>query len=511
MARRKLPDTLAAIDLGSNSFHMVVARVAAGQPEIIDRLREPVQVAEGLDRELNLSKKARRRALECLERFGQRIRDLAPQGVRAVGTNTLRIAKNSRDFLEAAEAALGHTIEIVSGWEEARLIYLGVSHTLAEDDGNRLVVDIGGGSTECILGRRFETLHARSLDMGCVSYSRRFFPDGVIRGKDLDDAVMAAHLNLRGEEEVFSGRHWSTAVGSSGTIRAVEQVLVANGERAGITREGLEWLAAEIVAAGHVKRLDFEGLKAERAPVLPGGVAILAALFERFEISELAVSRGAMRDGVLFDLLGRLQHEDVRDRTIRSFQDRFHVDEGQAQRVERTALELLAQVAKPWKLDSDEAARFLSWAARLHEIGLAVSFTGYAEHGAYLISNTDMPGFSRDDQALLALLIAAHRGKPKPRRRAFETPPGRARKMATRLTTLLRLAVRLHRGRSSLEPATPTLRLRDGILTLEFAKGWLAAHPMTRKDLEREAEQLAGLGVELHTVSEKKLTDSTNR
>ncbi|MHC4163461.1 MAG: Ppx/GppA phosphatase family protein [Planctomycetota bacterium] len=445
-----------------------------------------MQLAEGLDAELNLNKKARRRALECLERFGQRTRDLSPHGVRAVGTNTLRIAK--------AEAALGHTIEIVSGWEEARLIYLGVSHTLAEDDGHRLVIDIGGGSTECILGRRFETLHARSLDMGCVSYSRRFFPDGVIRRKGFDDAVMAAHLNLRGEEAMFSGH---TAVGSSGTIRAVEQVLVANGERAGITREGLEWLRDEIVAAGHVNRLDFEGLKAERAPVLPGGVAILVALFERFEIEKLAVSRGALRDGVLFDLLGRLQHEDVRDRTIRSFLDRFHVDEEQAQRVERTALALLEQVAKAWKLDPDEAARFLSWAARLHEIGLAVSFAGYAEHGAYLISNTDMPGFSRDDQALLALLIAAHRGKPRPRRRAFETPPGRARKLGTRLTTLLRLAVRLHRGRSSQEPVTPTLRLQDRILTLEFGKGWLAAHPMTRHDLEQEAERLTGLGVEL--------------
>jgi len=506
----KLPDTLAAIDLGSNSFHMVVARVAGGQPEIIDRLREQVQLAEGLDAELNLGKKARRRALECLERFGQRTRDLAPQGVRAVGTNTLRIARNSRNFLEAAEAALGHTIEIVSGWEEARLIYLGVSHTLAEDDGHRLVLDIGGGSTECILGRRFETLHARSLDMGCVSYSRRFFPDGVIRRKGFDEAVLAARLELQGEEAVFAGH---AAVGSSGTIRAVEQVLVANGERAGITRAGLEWLAGEIVAAGHVNRLDFEGLKPERAPVLPGGVAILAALLERFEIEELAVSRGALREGVLFDLLGRLQHEDVRDRTIRSFLDRFHVDEEQARRVEHTALALLEQVAKAWKLDPEEAARFLSWAARLHEIGLAVSFTGYAEHGAYLISNADMPGFSRDDQALLALLIAAHRGKPKPRRRAYETPPGRARKLATRLTTLLRLAVRLHRERSSQEPVAPTLRLQDGILRLEFGKGWLDAHPLTRQDLAQEAERLVGLGVELEvdTVPENKRTDSANQ
>lgn len=501
MASRDLPETLAAIDVGSNSFHMVVARVAAGQPEIIDRLREQVQLAAGLDAELNLSKKARRRALRCLERFGQRIRDLAPHGVRAVGTNTLRVARDSREFLEAAEAALGHTIEIVSGWEEARLIYLGVSHTLAEDDGHRLVIDIGGGSTECILGRRFETLHARSLDMGCVGYSRRFFPDGTIRRRDFDDAILAAQLNLQGEEEVFSGGHWDTAVGSSGTVRAVEQVLAANGEQAGITREGLEWLIGEIVAAGHVDELDFEGLKAERAPVLPGGVAILAALFERFGIEQLAVSRGAMRDGVLFDLLGRLQHEDVRDRTIRTFQERFHVDEEQAQRVERTALALLDQVAKAWQLDADEAARFLSWAARLHEIGLAVSFAGYAEHGAYLIRNTDLPGFSRDDQALLALLVAAHRGKPKPLRRALEKPPAHASKLAARLTTLLRLAVRLHRGRSSEVPVAPTLRVQDRTLTLGFEKGWLAAHPMTRKDLEREVERLAGLGVKLKVKS----------
>jgi len=499
MIKRKVPETLAAIDLGTNSFHMVVARVSAGQPVIIDRLREQVQLGAGLDAESILVKSVQRRALKCLARFGQRIRDVAPEGVRAVGTNALRVARNAREFLEAAEQALGHEIEVVSGWEEARLIHLGVSHSLARVQGNRLVIDIGGGSTECILGRGFDTLHARSLPMGCVSYTRRFFEDGSIRRKAFEEAVLTARLELRGVAGPFREKQWTNAVGSSGTIRSVAQVLEAHrGDRA-ITLDGLQWLQQQLVSAGHMDALEFEGLKRERAPVFPGGVAVLTALFQGLGIDRLSVSSGALREGVMFDLLGRLQQEDVRDRTIRLFQSRFHIDVEQAARVEQTALAFLEQVADTWDLAKPRPARFLSWAARLHEIGLAVSFDQYARHGAYLIENTDMPGLSRDDQTLLAVLVGSHRGKL--RRRTFKMLPGRTRAMAKRLTALLRLAVRMHRGRHAKVTPDVAFLAADRGLTLQFPRGWLAKHPLTRRDLQKETGRLQSLGIQLEARS----------
>jgi len=499
--RESEPQTLAAIDLGSNSFHMVVARILAGQPSMIDKLREQVQLASGLDREMMLRKGARKRALACLERFGQRIREIDPDCVRAVATNTLRVARNARTFLAEAEAALGHPIEVVSGREEARLIYLGVAHSLPGVDEDRIVVDIGGGSTECILGRGFEPRVARSIPMGCVSYTRRFFEDGRLRPARFEKAVTAARLKLRDNEELFAGDRWQTAVGSSGTIRAVGQVLDACRGDALITPDGLDWLTKQMIEAGHVDDFALDGLKPERAPILAGGVAVLHALFESFDIKQLAVSHGAMREGVIYDLLGRLQHEDVRDRTIRLFQERFHVDIDQARRVEDTAAHFLTSVAESWKLDGPEAMRFLGWAARLHEIGLAVSFDQYTHHGAYLIENTDMPGFSRDDQALLALLIRSHRGKL--RRSHFKRMPGRTRRAAIRLTALLRIAFRLHRHRSAKPRPAITFRPFRHRLVMEFPTGWLERHPMTRLDLEKEALRLAPLGFQLEAVDQQ--------
>ena len=495
MIRESEPQTLAAVDLGSNSFHMVVARILAGQPSMIDKLREQVQLASGLDSEMMLGKRARKRALACLERFGQRIRDLDQACVRAVATNTLRVARNARTFLADAEAALGHPIEIVSGREEARLIYLGVSHGLPGIDEDRLVVDIGGGSTECILGHGFDTVTARSIPIGCVSYTRRFFDDGRLRASRFEKAITAARLKLRDYEENFAGAQWQSAFGSSGTIRSVGRVLELCRGDTSITPKGLDWLTEQLVDAGHVDRIDLDGLKPERAPVIAGGIAVLRAILDSFGVQELGVAGGAMREGVIYDLLGRLQHEDVRDRTIHLFQERFHVDKAQAQRVEESAVEFLRAVEGPWKLEGSEPVRFLGWAARLHEIGLAVSFDQYTRHGAYLIENTDMPGFSRDDQTLLALLIRSHRGKL--RRSHFKRMPARTRRTAIRLTTLLRIAVRLHRHRSS-EPR-PEIKFRPFAhrLVMEFPKGWLGDHPMTRVDIEKEAVRLAPLGFQL--------------
>jgi exopolyphosphatase / guanosine-5'-triphosphate,3'-diphosphate pyrophosphatase len=482
-------DTIAAVDLGSNSFHMIVARVQDGHVHVVDRLREQVQLAGGLDDDRRLMEDAQSRGLACLERFGQRLRDLAAGKVRAVGTNTLRRARNAEDFLDAARIALGHPIEVIAGQEEARLIYLGVAHTLADDEGQRLVIDIGGGSTEFIIGERFEALHRASLPMGCVSTSRLYFADGSITEAAMDRAQIAAHLEL----EAIGGRYrrlgWRECIGASGTIKALGATVAANGwGESGITLKGLQRVRKALVKAGRVEAVSLNGLSRERAPVLPGGLAILIAAFEALGIERMRVSDGALREGLLYDLLGRIRHEDVRERTISALASRYHVSQGYAQRVEATALTCLDQVAEAWGLTAEEPRSTLRWAALLHEIGLAITRNGYHKHGAYLVQHSDMPGFSRQNQQLLAALIRGHRRRfPSAElmevRRHVSVP-------VDRLCILLRLAVLLQHGRS--KDPLPDLRLVAGEdhLDLEFPPGYLESHPLTRANLEREAAYL---------------------
>ncbi len=486
---------LAAVDLGSNSFHLAIARVHGDEIAMLDRVRDQVQLAKGLGKGKRLTKKAADRALRSLARFSQRLRHVPSERVRAVATSTLRQAKDSAAFLASAEEALGHPIEIIAGPEEARLIYLGVAHSLANEPGPRLVVDIGGGSTELILGERFEPIEVHSLKMGCVAMTRRFFREGAITKRALGEAQLAAAGKLQRIERAFRESGWSEAVGASGTLRAAASILTANGwSEGGITAAGLQELRAVVLSAKHTSRLELEGLKPTRAPVFPGGLAILLALFERLDIREMTVSPGALREGVMYDLLGRIRHEDVRERTIRSFQSRYRVDLAQAARVERTALALLSHMPPSWDLDSTEDGRLLAWAARLHEIGLAVSWSRYHEHGGYLIAHADMAGFSKDDQALLAAVVACHRRKLDAQ--ALEHLSDAQFEQAAQLLVLLRLAVLLHRGRS---PAPlPPFRLtgQGRVVRLHVPARWLEAHPLTVRDLTTERSHLKGLGID---------------
>jgi exopolyphosphatase/guanosine-5'-triphosphate,3'-diphosphate pyrophosphatase len=403
-------ETVAAVDLGSNSFHMVVAQHVDGQLVVLDRLRERVALADGLDASKRLTERAVERALECLQRFGQRLRVMPPGSVRAVGTSALRQAHDTEAFLLKAREALGHPIEVVSGREEARLIYMGVAHLSAGAKNRRLVIDIGGGSTECILGDGYEALRTDSLHMGCVNFSQRFFPDGVLSRERMKKADVAAALEFSTIARTYQRLSWDACIGSSGTILSIESILHANQWSAlGIDAAGLKKLARALVECGNVDKLDLPGMPADRAAVLAGGFAILRAAHRIFGIELMQTSQGALREGLLFDLLGRNHHADVRDQTIRSTMQRYAVDQEQAARVERTALGLLRQVAADWELEPEESRRLLSWAARLHEIGLSISWSGYHKHGAYLVSNSDMPGFSRQEQALLAALILGHR------------------------------------------------------------------------------------------------------
>src|SRR5688500_3112278 len=333
--------TLAAVDLGSNSFHLQVARVVADQLYPLDALREPIRLGAGLTRDKRLDEGSQERALECLKRFGERLRGFDPHAVRAVGTNTLRVAKNAPAFLKHAQTALGFPIEVVAGREEARLIYLGVSHSMPASKDKRLVVDIGGGSTEFIIGRGFKPLKLESIYMGCVSYSLKYFPDGRITKAAMKQAELAARIELQTIIAEFAKGKWQHAVGSSGSARALAEILHMNGyAEGGITAEGLDRLRSAMIKAGDLGRLGLEGLRTDRIPVLPGGLAIMSAALSELGIESMTVAAGSMRQGILYDMLGRFQHNDMRDVTVSQFMQRYHVDSKQARRVANLALVL---------------------------------------------------------------------------------------------------------------------------------------------------------------------------
>lgn len=491
---------IAAVDLGSNSFHMSVARIVAGLPHVVDRLRSQVALAAGLDAQHRLSAEACERALACIERFGQRLRDLPPENVRAVGTSAMRQARNLEPFLARAQELLGHEIEIISGHEEARLIYLGVAHDLADDEGRRLVIDIGGGSTECIVGEEFETIRTDSLHIGCIQTSLTHFPGGRVTAKGFERAEVAARLEIRPVERLYRALGWENCVGSSGTILAIDTILRENDwARGGIHLKGLRKLKKALVAAGDIQGLELRGLQAERKAVLPGGLAILISFFTALEIDVMKTSTSALRDGLLYDLLGRIRHEDVRDRTIRNLAERYHVDREQASRVSRTAAQLFDEVAEPWRLLAADR-QLLRWAAELHEIGLSIAFSGQHAHGAYIIEHTDMPGFSRDDQRQLAALVLSHRRKLARERIAPLVPHELERVLLC--AVLLRVAVVLNRSRSPGRVPIEEARAERGRLALRFAGGWLDHNPLTREDLLQERQRLTAVGIELEVLQE---------
>jgi exopolyphosphatase/guanosine-5'-triphosphate,3'-diphosphate pyrophosphatase len=460
----RVPDVLAAVDLGSNSFHMVVARYSHGQLIIVDRLREMVRLAAGLDEQDRLSRESIARAIEALQRFGQRLSDMKAESVRVVGTNTLRKAKRKGAFLDRAREAIGHPIEIISGVEEARLIYLGVAHTTPSEPGHRLVVDIGGGSTELIIGEGFAAKRLESLYMGCVSLSVEHFPDGVISEKRMKRARTAAQLELEPIVSRFRRSEWDSAFGASGTLRAASDIMVARGLSSGVvTREGVETMVEECLEAGDVTKLRLPGLTQDRQEIFPAGLAIMIEIFDRLGIDSMRVADGALREGLLYDLLGRLTDEDARSRSVRALEGRYHVDVAQADRVEATALAFLRQVRESWGLEAPLGELALRWAARLHEVGLDISHSHYHRHGAYLLQHADLPGFPKEEQQLVAAIVGAHRRKLNVQLIHELIPPWHLK--AEFLIVLLRLSVLLHRGRGP--RALPDIDLKARGRTLE--------------------------------------------
>ncbi|MEX0451379.1 exopolyphosphatase [Spiribacter sp. 218] len=501
MKRRRRPTDdaeVAAVDLGSNSFHMIVARPEGNSLRMMDRLREPVRLAAGLDDKRRLDAAARDRALACLERFGQRLRGLPSQAVRAVGTNTLRQLRAADDFLDRAQAALGHPIQIVSGYEEARLVYLGVAHSIAGDDRRRLVMDIGGGSTELIIGEAFVPRQMESLHMGCVSATQRFFADGRITEKTLQAAELAARRELEPIAARYRRAGWERAVGASGTIRSVERCLRDNGwSENGIHPAGLARLRAALIKAGRINKLTLDGVSARRAEVLPGGFAVLSAAFDQLGIAHMDAADGALREGLLFDLLGRIRHEDVRSASIAAMARRYHVDTEHAGRVADTAEQLRRMVADAWQLDEPGMGDMLRWAASVHEIGLDISHSQYHKHGEYILRHSDLAGFSREDQQVIATLVRAHRRKFP--RAVFRELPQYWQRPAMRLAIVLRLATTLHRARTA-EPPPPVSATTEGkTLHLALADRGGAGHALIEADLQEEADYIAVAGYRLLT------------
>ncbi len=481
---------------------MVVARYTHGQLVILDRLREMVRLGAGLEADGRLNKEVAARALACVERFGQRLRDMRPDSVRVVGTSALRRARRKEAFVERAREALGHPIEIVSGIEEARLIYSGVSNTMPVGPGRRLVCDIGGGSTEIIIGEGLEPLQMESLQMGCVRISEEFFPDGKLSQKRMQRARVAARLAIEPYQAAFRRRGWDEVVGSSGTVRAIgDTIREIDPTATDIGANGLERIIHALGRIENIRELKLSALADERKLSFAGGVAILVEVFEQLGIESMKVADGALREGLLYDLLGRYTDEDARERTVRSMQGRYQVDLVQAERVETTVIGFLSQVEEAWHLTDPEIELILRWAARLHEIGLDVAHSGYHRHGAYLLANADMAGFPREEQKLLSIMVGSHRRKPAIEEADDLMPPWDRR--APAMTLLLRLAVLLNRGRSSV--ALPDIRLtpRADALEVQFPANWLDDHPLTVADLQAEIENLKTVGFRLRVFSSK--------
>ncbi len=488
-------EQIAAVDLGSNSFRLEVGRVVENQIYPLDSLKEPVRLASGLSREKILNDEAQQRGLETLSRFAERLRGFQPQAVRAVATNTLRVAKNAALFLQKAEAALGFPIEIIGGREEARLIYIGVAHAMPPTRQKRLVVDIGGGSTEFVIGKKVEPLLMESLFMGCVSFSLRYFPDGKIDKKRFFEAEVAAARQIEIIANDYRVFGWTEAVASSGTAKAVADILEINNLNpdgaTGITREGLDKLKSQLIRAGSAAGLKLGGLRADRAPVFAGGVAILCAVFSTLGLARMVYAEGALRLGVLYDLLGRFHQHDMRDTTVQQFQRRYQVDLKQVARVERTALQLLGQLVPIDQPEHESEVRFLRWAVGLHEIGISIAHGGFHKHGAYIIGSADMPGFSKKDQEKLSLLVLAQRGKME------KLPLIPSADPLWRMIFCIRVAALLHRSRDDLLQPPLLVKASASGFQIEIPAKWLQENPLTAGALAEEAQSWEKVGWQL--------------
>lgn len=485
------PLTVAAVDLGSNSFHMIVVEIHGTRRRIVDRLKESVRLATGLAPDGRLDEQAVERALACLARFGQRLKQLPSAHVRVVGTNALRQARAIDGFLERAHAALGHPIEIIYGVEEARLIYAGVGEDLQAAPPRRLVVDIGGGSTEMVIGDGNTPILVDSVPLGAVTHISRFFGNGEISKSAWERAVLDVHVALEPIARAYRATGWDIAVGASGSVKSILRAGGDDGPDARITPALLRKLGKRVHKAGELDKLSIDGLSENRRSIFVGGLVVLTGIVESLGIESMQVSDKALREGVVDDLIGRLSARDSRDDGVVEAAVGYRVDQEHGQRVAGTADRLLTSAGV-----ADSGSRqVLRWSAMLHEIGLVIAHRGYHKHGEYLLVNADLRGFSQADQRLMATLVRLHRGRL--RRAMIEALPGDWQDVGLVLAVALRLAVILHRGRDPQADPPVALAITADRVTVTFEQGWLDSRPLTRADLEHEAARLTQAGLTL--------------
>ena len=488
-------ETYAAVDLGSNSFHMLVARREHGELRVLDRIREMVRLGGGLDRKGNLDPEVRQRALACLSRFGQRLRGIPANNLRAVGTQTFRRLKNADEFLLEVESALECPVDIIAGREEARLVYLGVSQWVADQHEKQLVMDIGGGSTELVIGKGVDPIELESLQFGCVSVTNRFFKNGKITARALKKAQRAVAAELQEIQTVYRNTGWQVAVGSSGTFRSAAAMCEANGwSKKGVSSEALAQLKQKALSFKTIAEIDIDGLSERRKPVFIGGLAIMLACFKALSIDEMLVSPYALREGLLQDLLGRLEHRDPRDKAVKALMSRFAVDPAQVARVQKTALGIFDQLSGENALDDSHRA-MLDWATGMHEIGLSLSHASYQKHSAYLVEASDMAGFSRQEQLFLAALVGFQRR---------EIPMDYSTRLPARLHRALSITLLCMRlawifCRTREDEAIPdfSITLDVARVRLTLSSNWMENHPLTVEDLEYEEGALQTIGLQL--------------
>ncbi len=497
-------NTFAAIDLGSNSFHMVVATPDGDSIRIIDKLRVPMRLAAGLDKDKNITSDTHDRAMDTFSQFAQRLRDVPRKNIRIVGTNTLRRARNSNGFMREATHHLGKRIEIISGREEARLIYSAVAHSLPDATRQRLVIDIGGGSTELIIGTGYKPALMESVNVGCVSYASRFFTSK----KSLDAnivkvAQLEAELELRPLAKQYRELGWTEVIGCSGTIKATSRMLSELGITDGtVTRDGLRQLMRLIIKLGSVDALKLTQISQHRAIVIVGGLVVLRAVMRTLNIDTIHASQVALREGLIFDMIGKVEHTDIQTETLSNLYERFLIDNQQAERVVNTANNLFHHVSEPWGLDEESDLELLTWAARLHELGMGIAHTQYHKHGAYIIENSDLLGFTLAEKSALALLVRYHRRKID--QDAFKGLPDAERERLLRLLSLLRLAALFHRGRHAETLDEINIKIKEGQITVIAPRDWLEENPLTYAELQAEAERLTHVNIKLKAEKTKR-------
>lgn len=481
----------AAVDLGSNSFHMVIVRVVAGSVHIIGKVKQKVRLAAGLDENMMLDQLSLERGWKCLETFAERLQDIPLANIKIVATATLRLATNADVFIKKAEEILNHQLDVIDGEEEARQIYLGVAYTSA-NQGNSLVIDIGGASTEVIVGNDMTPIHLVSMNMGCVTFKERFFTDGTISEQSFEQAIEAAKALLSPVIDDFISFNWQQCLGASGTPQAITEILVTQGISDAIRLDYLLNLKQQCIDCATIELLQIDGLTESRRSIFPSGLAILIALFEQLNIKEMQISGGALREGLIYGMLDNMQQNDRRLQTLEHCIERFHIDPEHANRVKNVALTLLKQVQSQIVLGKVDCEAMLIASTMLHEIGLHIEYKLHHQHGAYLLSHLPMVGYTQQQRAGIKALVQSHRQEIK--LGIFDSFHPEVRQALLVLVRVLRLSCLLSIRRKDNLLADYELTIIDDKWTLTFPEGWLKSHPLIDAELANEKWQQHKVG-----------------